>query len=180
MLPRSMKCNFVFIARHLQKDSATQIWDERLVMRQPGDRADGLGSKPKADAHRASGKRILRQPPRQLDRADHARAVVVGLHGVTGMRLHKKLARFGVRSALRMDDRRSDFESLFGVGDELGLDHRVIFFVAWEFVEDVLRQAEAPITFVVFENPRHGVRTLLIEIQMRLEFVEAQHFINGQ
>lgn len=88
-----MPCNFIFVARHLHENSAAQIRDERLVVREPGDRADGLGSKPKADAHRASGKRILCESPRQLDRADYARAVVVGLHRVTRMRLHKELTR---------------------------------------------------------------------------------------
>ena len=175
-----MPRNLILIARHLHEDTAAQIRDERLVVREPGDGADGLGSKPKADAHRASGKRILRESPRQLDGADHARAIVVGLHGVTGMRLHKELARFGVGSALRMDNCCGNFESLLGIGDEFAVDDRMIFLVAWEFVEGILRQTESPVTFVVFENPRHGMRTFLVEIQMRLEFFKAQHFIGRQ
>jgi hypothetical protein len=176
VMPRDL----ILIARHLHEDAAAQIRDERLVVREPGDGADGLGSKPKADAHRASGKRILRKPPRQLDGADHARAIVIGLHGVTGMRLHKELARFGIRSALGMDDRGGDFESLLGVGDEFGFDDRVIFHLARKFVEGILRQTESPVTFVVFEDPRHRMRTFLIEIQMRLEFFKIQDFINRQ
>lgn len=78
-----------------------------------------------------------------------------------------------------MDNSHSDFESLPGIGDEFRLDDRVILLVAWEFVERVLRQTESPVAFVVFENPRHGVRTLLVEIQMRLEFFKGQYFING-
>ena len=175
-----MPGNFIFVARHLHEDAAAQIRDEILVVREPGDRADGLRSKPKADAHRASRKRIFRESPRQLDRADHARAIVVGLHGVTGMRLHKELARFGIGSAFGVDNRGGDFESLFRVGDEFGFDDRVIFFIARKFVESVLRQTESPIAFVVFENPRNGMRTFLVEIQMRLEFFKGKNFINGQ
>ena len=110
MLAGVMPGDFVFVARHLHEDAAAQIRDERLVVREPGDRADGLRPEPKADAHRASRKRILGESPRQLDRADHARAIVVGLHGMTGMRLHKELTRFGIRSAFGMDDRGGDFE----------------------------------------------------------------------
>ncbi len=108
VMPRDL----ILIARHLHEDSAAQIWDERLVVREPRDGADGFGSKPKADAHRTSGKRILRKSPRQLDGADHACAIVIGLHGVTGMRLHKELTCVGVGSALRMDNRGGNFESL--------------------------------------------------------------------
>ena len=150
-----MPGDFVFVARHLHEDAAAQIRDERLVVREPGDGADGLRSKPKADAHRASRKWILRESPRQLDRADHARAIVVGLHGMTGMRLHEELPCFGIWSTFRVDDCRRDFESLLGVGDEFGFDDRVIFFVTWKFIEDVLRQTESPVTFVVFEDPRN-------------------------
>src|SRR3990170_7265382 len=100
VLARVMPSDLILITCHLHEDSAAQIRDERLVVCEPGNRADGLGSKPKADAHRASGKRILGEPPRQLNRANHARAIVVGLPGMTGMRLHKELARVGVGSAL--------------------------------------------------------------------------------
>jgi hypothetical protein len=61
-----------------------------------------------------AGKRLFSESARQFNRADHARAIVIGLHGVTGMRLHKELARFGVRSAFGMDNCRRDFESLLG------------------------------------------------------------------
>ena len=149
-------------------------------MREPGDRADGLGSKPKADAHRASGQRVFSESSRQFNRADHARAIVIGLHGVTGMRLHKELARVGIRSAFGMNNCCCDFESLLGVSDKFRFDHRVIFFVAplREFVESIFGQTESPITFVVFEDPRNGMRTFLVEIQMRLEFFERKCFIN--
>ncbi len=171
-----MPGDLVLIARHLHENAAAQIRDERLVVRKPGDRADGLRSKPEADTHRASRKRILSEPPRQLDRADHTRAIVIGLHGMTGMRLHKELARFGIRSAFGMNDRRGNFESLLRVGDEFGFDDRMIFFITWKFVEDILRQTESPIAFVVFEDPGNRMRTFLIEIQMRLEFFKGQEF----
>ena len=78
----------------------------------------------------ASGKCILRKSPHQLDSADHSRAVVVGWHGVTGIRLHKERARFGVGSALRMEDCGSNFESLLGVGDKFAVDNLMNFFRA--------------------------------------------------
>src|SRR6266498_2050983 len=131
MLSRVMPGDFILIACHLHEDSTAQIRDERLVVREPGNRANSLWSKPKTDAHRARGKRILGESSCQLDYADHACAIVVGLHGVTGVCLHKKLARLGIRSTFRVDDRSGDFESLLRIGDKFGFDDRVIFFVSW-------------------------------------------------
>src|SRR6266496_4743685 len=98
VLARMMPCDSVLIARHLHEDTAAQMRDERLVMREPGNRADSLWSKPKADAHRTSRKRILSKSPRQLNRADNTRTIVISLHGVTSMRLHKKFAYFRIQS----------------------------------------------------------------------------------
>src|SRR5689334_6499552 len=106
--------DLILIAGHLHEDPASQIWDQRLVVGEPGNRADGLRPEPKADAHRASRKRILSEAPRQLDRADDTRAVIIRLHRMTGMRLHKELAGFGIRSARRVNDRGRNFESLPG------------------------------------------------------------------
>ncbi len=174
MLAGVVPGDLIFVASHLHENSAAQIGDERLVVREPGNRADGLGSKPEADAHRTSGKRILGKAPRQLDRADHARAIVVGLHGVTGMRLHEEFTCLGIRSAFGMDDRRGDFESLLWVSDEFRFDDRMIFLIARKFIECILRQTKSPITFVVFEDPWNSMRTFLIEIQMRLEFFKSE------
>src|SRR5688572_9214519 len=159
-----MPCNLVLIARHLHEDAAAQIRDERLVVRKPGNCADGLGSKPKADAHRASGKRILGEPPRQLNCTNYPRAIVVGLHRMAGMRLHEEFARFGIRSAFGMNDRAGNFESLLWIRDEFRFDDRVIFLVSWNSIERAFRQTESPITLVVFEDPWNGMWTLLIEV----------------
>ena len=35
---------------------------------------------------------MLSEPPRQLDSTDDPRAVIIGLHGVAGVRLYKELA----------------------------------------------------------------------------------------
>ena len=148
-------------------------------MCEPGDRPDGFGSKPKADAHGPRRERILAEPPRQLDGTDHARAVVVGLHRMAGVRLDKELPCFGVWTAFGVDNRRSDFESLFRVGDEFGFDDCMILFIAWKFVEGILRQAKSPITFIIFENPRDCVWAFLVEIQMRLEFFERKILSTG-
>src|SRR5688572_4695199 len=110
-----MPGNLVFVACHLHKDSAAQVWNEKLVVREPGDHADGFRSEPEADAHRASRKRICGEAPRQLDRADHARPIIVSLHGMTGMRLHQEFTSLGIRSTFRMDDCSCDFESLRGI-----------------------------------------------------------------
>ena len=118
MLPGVMPCNFIFVARHLHEDAAPQLRDEQLVVCEPGDRTNRLRTEPKADTHRAGGQGIFSETPRQLDRADHTRAIVIGLHRVTGVSLHKEFACFGVGSAFGVDDRGSDFESQRGIGDE--------------------------------------------------------------
>src|SRR5215212_5821507 len=105
MLSRVMPGDLVLVACHLHKDPAAQIRDQRLIVRQPGNRTDRLGSKPKTDAHRASRERILSETPRQLDRADHTRPVVIRLHRMTGMCLYQELACFQIHSTLWVDDR---------------------------------------------------------------------------
>src|SRR6185295_17907686 len=100
------------------------------------------------------------------NRADHTRAIVIGLHRMTSMRLHKELAYVGIRSAFRMDQRGCDFESLLWVGDEFRFNNHMIFLITWEFVKNILGQTESPIAFIIFENPWNSMRTFLIEIQM--------------
>src|ERR1044071_3205444 len=139
-----MPGNFVLIASHLHEDATAQIRNKRLVVREPGDRADRLRSEPKTDAHRSHRKWILGESPRQLDCADHAGAIVVSLHGMTGVCLNKELARIAIWSAFRMDDRSGNFESLCGVSDKFRFDDRMIFLVAWKFIEGILRQTESP------------------------------------
>ena len=149
-------------------------------MGEPGDGANSLGAEPKEDAHRPRRQRIRCETARQLDGADHACAVVVGLRGMAGVGLDDDLARFGVGSAFGVDDRSGDFESSRRVGDEFGSNHSAIFFVAREFIEDIFRQAETPVALVVLKDPWDGVRTFLVEVQVRLQFIESQGLVNGQ
>src|SRR5215211_6859410 len=127
VLPCMMPGDLILIARHLHKDPTAQIWDERLVVRQPGDRADRLRPEPEADAHRTRRQWILGESARQLDRADHPRPVVVSLHGMTGMRLNKEFTRIGIRSTFGMNNSGGDSETLPGIGGEFGFDDHVVF-----------------------------------------------------
>src|SRR6185369_544874 len=96
VLSSMMPGNLIFIAGHFHEDSTAQVWNQCLVVGEPGNCANGLWSEPKADAHRSRRKRIPGKPPRQLDCADHTCAIVVRLHRMTGVRLHEELPCFGV------------------------------------------------------------------------------------
>ena len=55
VLTRVMPGDLVFVACHFHEDAAAQVLNEMFVVRELNNGADGLRSKPEADAHRASG-----------------------------------------------------------------------------------------------------------------------------
>jgi hypothetical protein len=79
-----------------------------------------------------------------------------------------------------MDHGGGHLETLLRIGDEFRLDHGAELLVARESVEGVLRQAKTPVPFVVLEDPRHAVRAFLVDVQVRLEFVEREHLVDGK
>jgi hypothetical protein len=143
------------LAEHLEEEPAAHLRDDRLVVGEVRDRADGLGDD--EDPIGVAQIAALAQRARHVDRHGHAGQIVVDHRGMAEVRRQ--------HDRLLGPARNHDLADLERAVAERAADHDAVLLVGERLALD-LRAAQAPVAVVILEDERNRLGDPRVDVQV--------------